>query len=50
MSEQLSMTMLKERDGKPTWLVASATVGLTLEVWIDDQTGRILELKRAGLR
>jgi hypothetical protein len=50
MGELLSITMLKERDGKPAWLVASATVGASLEVWIDDETGRVLELKHVGLR
>jgi hypothetical protein len=50
LCEDLAMTMVEERDGKPVWIVSSATIGLTLLVVIDDENGRTLEVKRLGVR
>ena len=48
--ELMTMTTLLIRDGKPTWVVNSATIGSMIEVVIDDETGKIIKAGRVGKR
>lgn len=48
--ELMTMTTLVMRDGKPTWVVNSATVGSMIKVVIDDETGNVIEAGRVGKR
>jgi len=44
------MTTIHQRDGQAVWIVSAPVIGMTLEVEIDDVTGRILRVARVGLR
>jgi|APLak6261673822_1056097.scaffolds.fasta_scaffold00580_4 uncharacterized membrane protein YkoI len=48
--EYLGLVMLEENEGVLTWIVGSATIGGSLEVWIDDASGEVLEIKQLGVR
>jgi uncharacterized membrane protein YkoI len=48
--ENLSLVMLKENGGALIWIVGSATIGRMLEVWVDDASGEVLEIKQLGVR
>lgn len=48
--EDLAIVALKEQDGTPIWIVSSATIGRTLQVFIDDATGKVLEISQIGVR
>jgi nucleoid-associated protein YgaU len=48
--EELSVVSLKERSGNLMWIVSSATVGRTLQVSIDDVSGKVVEIKESGVR
>jgi hypothetical protein len=50
LREQLAMTLVEPRPAGPVWIVGSAAMGASLEVIIDDASGKVLEIKRAGLR
>jgi hypothetical protein len=50
LSADLGVTTVENRSGHLTWLVSSATVGLALEVTIDDASGNVLEVRRTGIR
>jgi len=50
LCDQLAMTLVQERPGGTVWIVGSAGVGYSLEVTIDDASGRVLEIKHGGLR
>jgi hypothetical protein len=47
---QLAMTLVEQRPEGPVWIVGSAAIGLSLEVTIDDASGRVLAIKHVGLR
>jgi uncharacterized membrane protein YkoI len=48
--EDLCLVMLEENAGALTWIVGSATIGGSLEVWVDDASGEVLEIKQLGVR
>lgn len=48
--ENLALAKMERRSGNATWIISSATVGRMLEVWIDDTTGRVLEIRHIGTR
>lgn len=48
--ELMTMVSLVMRDGKPTWIVSSATVGSMIKVVIDDETGNVIKAGRVGIR
>lgn len=48
--ENLALAKMEMRAGNATWIISSATVGRMLEVWIDDTTGRVLEIRHIGTR
>ena len=48
--EYLGLVMLEENAGALTWIVGSATIGSSLEVWVDDASGEVLEIKQLGVR
>lgn len=50
LCEQLSLVTVAERSGRQVWIVSSATVGQMLEVWVDDGTGEVLDIRRVGVR
>jgi hypothetical protein len=50
LSESLSMVDLQDRSGGAVWVVRSATVGLVLEVSVDDASGGVLEIRHLGKR
>jgi hypothetical protein len=49
-NEDLSIATLREQSGRMTWVVSSATVGRTLEVLVDDESGTVIEIKQMGVR
>lgn len=50
MSQHLGPTTVEQRSGSVVWIVSSATVGRTLEVLIDDATGKVLDVRHVGVR
>jgi hypothetical protein len=48
--EALSIVSLEERSGNLIWVVRSATVGRTLHVYIEDVSGKVVEIKESGVR
>lgn len=46
MAEELQMTVVNERAGRPIWTVTAAVIGSNLVVEIDDETGQVLEVRR----
>lgn len=48
--EELSIVSLEERSGNLMWVVRSATVGRTLQVYIEDVSGKVVEIKESGVR
>lgn len=51
-SERDSLTVINlvQREGSAIWVVSTATIGLVLEVHVDDASGRVLERKWVGVR
>ena len=50
VSEYLTMATPELREGKTVWIVNSATIGMMLEVLIDDGNGEVLKIRRIGVR
>jgi hypothetical protein len=50
LCKDLAMVAVQGRAGTPVWIVSSATVGLVLEVSIDDASGAVLAVRRIGVR
>jgi hypothetical protein len=50
LAEQLTWAKLDTSTGAPRWLVCSSTLGLVLEVVIDDASGAVLEKRTVGKR
>jgi acetylglutamate kinase len=48
--ELLGLATVEEQNGKRIWAVSSATIGSSLLVRIDDESGDVLEVKRQGVR
>lgn len=48
--DQMTLTTVILRDGKPAWVVTSATLGSMIEVVIDDETGDVIKAGRIGVR
>lgn len=48
--EDLNIVILEEHSGSPIWIVSSATRGATLQVHVDDLSGKVLEIKQIGGR
>jgi hypothetical protein len=49
-ADQLTMVSVGEIEGRTTWFVGTPTVGSALVVSIDDESGRVIEVKRHGVR
>ena len=50
LAEELALVTLEQRAGRAIWIVASATVGTSLHVSIDDASGEVLEKQYLGVR
>ena len=50
MFDQLFMTTILQRDDRIIWCVSTPTMGLQLQVLIDDATQKVLEVKYVGQR
>ncbi len=50
IDEHFCVEELEEGSGALIWSVGSATVGSGLYVRVDDATGRVVEIKRWGVR
>ncbi len=48
--DSLTVVNLVQREGSAIWVVSTATIGLMLEVHVDDASGRVLERKWVGVR
>lgn len=43
-------TLNKDSGGNLTWVIGSATIGSGLEVTLDDESTRIIDIKEVGIR
>ncbi|HET9957434.1 MAG TPA: hypothetical protein VFQ61_23205 [Polyangiaceae bacterium] len=50
LAEQLTWARLDTSGVGPRWIVGSSTIGLVLEVVVDDATGEVLEKRTLGVR
>ena len=50
LCQELNLAAIEQKSGVAVWIVSSATVGLVLEVSIDDATAEVLEVRRLGVR